>query len=142
MTHLRGLLASLVALGLIALLASAVHAEAKEVKPTKQWTGSVEDEKLQKEAPTVIASAKTFEKVWKAWKPADKVPEVDFAKELVLVATTRGSRLSIRLLLEDSGNLKVGAIATRDLRPGFRYEMVVVPREGIKTVDGKEIPKE
>jgi hypothetical protein len=36
--------------------------------------------------------------------------------------------------------LKVLALATRDLRPGFRYQILVVPREGVKTVNGKLLP--
>jgi hypothetical protein len=34
------------------------------------------------------------------------------------------------------------AISTRDLRPGFRYAIKSIPREGVKTVDGKPLPKE
>jgi hypothetical protein len=30
-------------------------------------------------------------------------------------------------------------MATRDLRPGFRYEILVLPREGVKTVNGKPL---
>jgi hypothetical protein len=28
------------------------------------------------------------------------------------------------------------------LRPGFRYVIATVPKEGVKTVNGKELPKE
>jgi hypothetical protein len=30
-------------------------------------------------------------------------------------------------------------IATRDLAPGFRYAVLVLPREGVKTINGKEL---
>jgi hypothetical protein len=33
-------------------------------------------------------------------------------------------------------------MATRDLRPGFRYVIATVSREGVKTVNGKQLPKE
>jgi hypothetical protein len=36
----------------------------------------------------------------------------------------------------------VGGFGTKDLRPGFRYVLGVVPREGVKTVNGKDLPKE
>jgi hypothetical protein len=113
----------------------------KPVPVVKEWKGSVEDEALEKEAPAsgFINDAKSLEKLWKAWKLADKPPEVDFQKELVLVAVTRGSRLQMSANLDEKGDLKVLAIATRDLRPGFRYVLVTVKREGIKSVNGKPL---
>jgi hypothetical protein len=33
-------------------------------------------------------------------------------------------------------------MATRDLRPGFRYVIATVSRAGVKTVNGKKLPKE
>jgi hypothetical protein len=44
--------------------------------------------------------------------------------------------------LDDQGNLQVLGNATTDSAPGFRYVIATVPREGVKTVDGKELPKE
>ena len=70
------------------------------------------------------------------------MPKVDFDKEIVIVSTTRGSQLRLSAQLEDNGNLQILGIATRDLRPGFRYVMGTVSREGVKTVNKKELPKE
>jgi hypothetical protein len=68
------------------------------------------------------------------------VPEIDFKKEIVIVETTRGGSLRVGTLkLTDKGDLRVAAIATRDLRPGFRYAVLVLPREGVKSINGKEI---
>jgi hypothetical protein len=134
---------SLTALVLVAWLTPAVHAEKKKVASTKEWTGAVADEKLAKDAPEVITSKKALETLWKDWGITDKMPEVDFTKELVLVSTTRGSKLNVSLMLDpDKGDLQVLGIATRDLRPGFRYVIVTAPKEGVKTVNGKELPKE
>jgi len=112
-------------------------------KPTVDLFGSVEDENLVKEAPEsgVIVSAKGWEKLSKAWGIKD-APKVDFSKELLAVATTRGSKLNLTPKVDDKGDLKVLAVATRDLAPGFRYAIKSVPREGVKTVNGKELPKE
>jgi hypothetical protein len=119
-------------------------AEPTAVKPTKQYSGSVDDEALQKLAPEegVIADTKTFTKLWKAWKVAEKVPEVDFKKQLVLVQTTSGSRLNIIARLTEDGDLKVIGMATADFGPGFRYQIFIVSREGVKTVNGKQLPKD
>lgn len=111
-----------------------------EVQPTKQWSGSVANANLAAGAPTVIGTAKEFASLWKNWGLAGAAPAVDFAKELVVVQTSRGSSISLLLRLED-GNLAVAGIATRDLRPGFRYVIASVSREGIKTVDGKALPE-
>ena len=113
------------------------------LKATNTWMGSIDDEKLAKEMPEngVITNAKDFEKLVKAWKVAEKVPEVNFDKEIVLVAKTEGSKLRLNALLDEKGDLKALGLATRDLRPGFRYVIISVPKEGVKTVNGKELPK-
>jgi hypothetical protein len=104
--------------------------------------GDNADEALAAKAPSsgVIASAKGWEALAKEWGIKD-APKVDFEKTLLTVATTRGSRLNLKPMVKD-GDLKVLAISTRDLRPGFRYEIVSVPRAGVKTVNGQPLPKE
>jgi hypothetical protein len=134
----------LVALLLAADVAFAADEKPKQLKATNTWSGSVDDEKLAAEAPKngVITSAKEFDKLVKAWKVAEKTPEVKFDKEIALVSTTPGSKLSLSATLDDKGDVKVLGVATRDLRPGFRYVIITVPKEGVKTVNGKELPKE
>ena len=125
------------------LAAAAAAADPTPLKPTNTWKGSVDDRKLAKEMPEngVITNAKDFEKLVKAWNIAEKVPEVNFDKEIVLVAKTVGSKLTLKALLDEKGDLKALGLATRDLRPGFRYVIISVPKEGVKTVNGKELPK-
>jgi hypothetical protein len=57
---------------------------------------------------------------------AGPVPAVDFAKEIVIVATTGGSKLSLLPKLDDKGNLDVSGAATLDLAA-----------EDIKVLQGK-----
>jgi len=144
MTKLRGLVAivGLVAIALCAVSADEKKADKKPVKAVKEWKGSNDDEKLVKDAPAAITTAKGLEKLWTAWKVEGKVPEVDFDKEIVAVTTTVGSRLNLVATLDDKGDLQVGGLGTRDLRPGFRYVIATLPKEGVKTVNGKELPKE
>jgi hypothetical protein len=127
-------------LALSALLLPSLRAaeEPPALEPTKTWQGSVADEKLGGGGPAFLATDEDLAKLWKAWQLEGKPPEVDFEKELVVVATTRGSRLNLRLKNE-AGNLRILALATKDLRPGFRYVLASVPRKGIKTVEGKEL---
>jgi hypothetical protein len=138
MTHRKAVLALLVLFVLVAV----THAEDKEVKATRDWKGTVADEALQKKAPAngFITDAKTFKQLWEDWKIGDKVPDIDFKKEVVVVETTRGSILRVGTVkLTDKGDLRVVGIATRDLAPGFRYAVLVLPREGVKTINGKEL---
>jgi hypothetical protein len=114
----------------------------KQLKPAKMWSGSVEDERLAKDAPSFLTNTKALAKLWKDWKLTDNMPEVDFKKELVVVTTTRGSKLTLALTLDERGDLRVGGISTRDLRPGFRYIIATVSNAGVKSVNGKELPRE
>ena len=135
-------LVGLVAMAAVVLFTSDALAQKNAVKPIKEWTGSVEDEKLAKGAPESITSAKGLEKLWKAWKLPDKAPEVNFTKEIVVVTTTECSKLRLFAALDEKGNLRVGGLGTRDLRPGFRYVIATVSKEGVIPVNGKELPKE
>jgi hypothetical protein len=142
MRQIRGWLVGLVALVLVGLVAPAVHAQKKPVKMTHTWAGAVEDENLRKGAPECVTSKKGLEKLWKAWKVRDKMPDVDFGKEIVVIGTTSGSKLRLAANLDAKGNLQVLGLGTRDLVPGFRYVMGTVSKAGVKTVNGKELPKE
>ncbi len=124
----------------LAVLAWSIPAVGEMVPPIKEWKGSVEDVALLKDTPTVIADSKALEKLWKDWKVADKPSDIDFTKELVVITTSRGSQLRLLANL-DEGNLQVSGLGTRDLRPGFRYVIATVSRKGVKTVNGKELPK-
>jgi hypothetical protein len=114
----------------------------KEPKPTVELSGSIDDEALQKEMPAngVIVSQKGYDALAKAWGIKD-APKVDFAKEILVVGTWKGSVFSVKATVKD-GDLTVSGGGTKDLRPGFRWQVKSITREGIKTVQGKELPKE
>lgn len=116
-------------------------AQAKKVDVGKTWAGSVDDTKAKQ--PECITTAKGLENIWKAWQIAGDVPKVDFTKDMVVAVYSPGSSLSIAIArLDDKGNLEVVGLGTRDFRPGFRYVLGVVSKEGVKTVNKKELPKE
>jgi hypothetical protein len=139
----KGWLVGSAALTVVALVAPLALADKTPVKSVKEWNGSVDDETLLKGTPTVITNADALQKLWKDWSVGDKAPDVDFTKEFVVITTTVGSRINLKLSLDaDKGDLQVLGLATRDLRPGFRYVIATVGREGVKTVNGKELPKD
>lgn len=132
----------LAALGLAALAVPAARAEKKQIRTTRMYSGSVENEKLIKGVGEVITDAKQFQRVWELWKIGTKMPTVDFTKELVLVVHSRGGSLRLaNVTLDEKGNLQALGFGTLDLRPGFRYVLATVPRAGVKTVNGKALPK-
>jgi hypothetical protein len=124
------------------LLAPAVAAQPKKITPGQTWVGTKDDEKLKKLAPKegVVVEAKEFEKLWKAWRPDEKVPQVDFTKEFVLVTLASGpNKPGINATVED-GKMVVRALQTLIGGPGFGYSLATFPREGIKSINGKEFP--
>ena len=125
----------------VRIIARQVGGPAKK-SADSEWSGSVMDLALQKLAPRTgyIADAKTFARIWKAWNIKGKMPKINFKKHIAVFATTRGSRLRLTPRIKD-GDLRVLALATRDLRPGFRFAIKLVERAGIKTVNGKPIQK-
>jgi hypothetical protein len=124
-----------------AVVAPRAAAKLKKVEITKKWSGSVEDEKAIK--PECITSTKGLEAVWKAWKIDGEVPKIDFTKDIVVAVYSPGSKLNMAgANLDDTGDLAVLGFGTRDIRPGFRYVLGVVSKEGVKTVNRKALPKE
>lgn len=112
-----------------------------KVEVIRTLSGSVADEKAIQ--PPVITSAKGLEAVRKAWSHKEEMPKVDFSKEMIVAVYSRGSRLNLSgVKLDDKGNLTVLGFGTRDLRPGFRFVLGVVSREGVKTVNGTALPRE
>ena len=135
---------TVLSLSLAALLAAPALAEDKTLKPTRAWVGVHKDEKVKKLAPEAgfLTDAKSFAKLWKAWRPEEKVPEVDFRKEFVVVATAGGpNRPNVSGVLDDRGDLKIRAISTLIGGPGFGYAFATFPRAGVKTVGGKPLDK-
>ena len=124
---------------MIALVSTVNAQDRKPLETLKEWRGDNPNEGLAKDSPKFITNAKDLEKLWKAWDIKEKLPEIDFSKEILLVETTRGSRLNLKASLDEKGDLQSLGLATRDLRPGFRYVMITVNKAGVKTIAGKAI---
>jgi predicted small integral membrane protein len=123
----------------LALATNAIAEERKPLETLKEWRGDNPNEALSKDAPKFITNSKDLEKLWKSWDIKEKLPEIDFSKELLLIETTRGSRLNLKATLDEKGNIQALGLATRDLRPGFRYVMITVSKTGVKSINGKAI---
>jgi len=142
-------LAILSMLVLASVAPSAVQADEKPVKPVKEWKGKFlnkEEEPLMKEAPKsgCLTDKKAWSKLWKAWRGKEKLPKIDFEKQLVLVgaADCAANKIEAAFKLDDKGDLKGFFITTEIGGPGFVYMIVVIDRSGIKTYNGKPIKKD
>jgi hypothetical protein len=122
-----------------------VRGETKKLIPLREWVNVVRNNALSKEAPKegFLTDAKAFAKLWKAWRPDEKVPEIDFRKQVVIVTLATGgpNRPRINVTLDDDGNVKVSASSTLIGGPGFGYSIATFERKGIKTIHGKPIDK-
>ncbi len=132
--------------GFLALSADAqpLKGKRKLVVPAQEWGAVVKDEKLAKEAPRspVLTDPKTFEKVWKAWRPTERLPDVNFKTKFVYLSLSLGgpNRPRVGAALDDEGNLTVNAESTLIGGPGFGYSLAVFERKGVKKVNGKALP--
>ena len=129
---------------LIAFAAGSASAPAAEPKATKtvDLTSTVVDLGAIKalEGTGVILSQKEWERLAAAWgitAPA----KVDFSKELLLVGTWRGSGFKILPDVKD-GNLTAELVGDKDIKPGFRFKIMSLERDGITSFQGKALPKE
>lgn len=105
--------------------------------------GSFDDEAdstLESAVPHVITDTATLEKLWATWKVAGPAPAVDFSKQMVIACTTVGSVINPSFTLKPDGNLHDTSMATMDLRPGFRYKICLINREGVLKVNGTPLP--
>jgi hypothetical protein len=111
----------------------------KPIKTEKTWGGLVKIE-LRKEAPGNIADKDAWAKFWKLYRGEEKLPEVDFKTELILVVVNNDPNgISIRLEVDNKGDLTVDYERTeiRFINPTTcAYQIALIKRGGIKTILG------
>ncbi len=87
----------------------------------------------------VITNGAEYERVWRQLGLDREPGAVDFGRELIVVSTTRGSRITFRLRDEGEGKLQVMSISTRDIRPGLRFGFCVLTKSGWKQINDSKI---
>ncbi|HEY1190152.1 MAG TPA: hypothetical protein VGE74_21075 [Gemmata sp.] len=125
-------------------LAPVSGADGAPVEPMKTWQGEIRLD-LRAEAPKddYVADKAAWEKLRKSYCPKEKAPEIDFAKDLVLIALNKDpNRISIGAHLGADGNLTVRHVSTKIAFQNpttCKYQFAVIPREGIKSINGKPL---
>jgi acid phosphatase (class A) len=117
-----------------------------EAKILQSWQGdypvaqlNMLPEKQRDRSVGFIDDAKTFEGVWKVFKPGEDVPEIDFKAKLVLFArnTQFYNRISIGKVNVKNGVAEVLAMETMSAMPieeKVAMSLVVVARQGITAI--------
>ena len=126
--------------GLLCLSVSETQAATREIQPLKEWRGRIETS-LQQAAldQGYVTNQAELDRLWAAWRIDGDKPGVDFKTQLVLVRTCNCSIISIAPLLDDRGDLNIQVTVTKDITPDAAYVMVLIPRQGIRTVAGKPL---
>jgi hypothetical protein len=113
----------------------------KAIKATQKWSGKIADPTLRSAAPKsgYLLNQKAFEELWTKWMLKDKAPEVDFDKQIVLVHLAGGPNTPSASYTLEKGDLRAKVLSTLIAGPGFGYSIEVLPKEGVKTYQGKAI---
>lgn len=124
---------------MMALSARADESSKPEPAPVREFRGETEKESIGPFNARPIFTAADYEAAWEELGLTQSPGEVDFQKEFVLLATTRGSRVGFRCRDEGEGKLNVSAMSTRDIRPGLRYLIGVFLKKDWKEVNDNSI---
>ena len=109
-------------------------------QPLREFRGTTTDEVVGPIPEELIQDQVTYERAWEKLGLKENPGKVDFKHEVLFPATTRGSRVNLRLRDEGEGRLQVMAMATRDIRPGLRYVFGVFSKKDWKHINGTPLP--
>ncbi len=116
----------------------------EEIPLSRKWSGQYPVARLdrlpegQRETPIgYFGDRAAFAAAWEAFQPGERVPEVDFGKELVVFCRNVHfyNVTSIAKVLRKGNTVEVLAIETLSARPiedKVAMAMAVIPREGIR----------
>jgi hypothetical protein len=108
-------------------------------KPLREFFGEAGAGLEKGLALGVIIDGVEYERIWRELGCIQEPGAVDFAKEVVVVSTTRGSRITFRLRDEGEERLQVMSISTKDIRPGLRFAFCVLSRSAWKQINDSKM---
>ena len=112
----------------------------RDPQPLREFHGTTTEEVGGPIPNELIKDQGNYQAAWRKLGLKESPGEVDFTQEALFLATTRGSRISLRLTDEGEGKLRVIAIATRDIRPGLRYVFGVFGKKDWKKINETPLP--
>ena len=128
--------------------------EPKDIPILQKWSGDYHivnlkwlPEGQQKSRIGYIGDAAIFATVWKAFKPGEKTPEVDFSRNFIVFSRNVDfyNRISILKITLKDGVIKILAMETRSALPiedKVAMAMAVIPRAGVESIQvgNQQIP--
>ena len=113
----------------------------KEVPILVSWGGEVKMELREKPPKTIyIKDSDAWEALWKAWRPTEQIPPVNFDKAVVLVvAGENPNYVGVTPVVDVDGDLTMSTRYTLIgyINPSeFRYLFALVSRAGVKSING------
>ena len=120
----------------------------QEIMPFKQmWSGTALPNELLSAAPTssYIADATSWARLWHAWRGGERLPEVDFDKESIVVCTAISPNMcGVNVSVNQHGALKVAPVRTliASHAKTFNYQIGLIEREKIKSIEWMAIAPE
>jgi hypothetical protein len=132
----------------------AYSGEPKDIPILQKWSGDYPivhlkwlPEGQQKSRIGYIGDAAIFATVWKAFKPGEKTPEVDFSRNFIVFSRNVDfyNRTSIFKITLKDGVIKILAMETRSALPiedKVAMAMAVIPRAGVESIQvgNEQIP--
>lgn len=118
---------------------------AEKLTSRASFSGTVPEGALRDLAPPggVITDEETFRALYRAWFQQPQVsptPSIDFETELVLIGTVPGpNRVILRPELRSDGDVRFVVGGTKKGGPGFGFLLMVVAREGVKSINGRPL---
>lgn len=105
----------------------------------REWKGRLALEKTPYRV-THVTDAATLEKLWAEWEIGEPMPNVDFSRQIVLVAVVRSGLVMFKEpTIDDRGDLKRNVVATPDAPSFWSWALCLIEREGIRSVDGRPL---
>lgn len=120
--------------------------EPKDIPILQQWSGDYPivhlkwfPEGQQKSRIGYIGDAAIFATIWKAFKPGEKTPEVDFSVNFIVFSRNLDfyNRVSIFKIALKNGVIEIFAMETRSALPikdNVGMAMAVIPRAGVASI--------
>ena len=113
---------------------------ASPVRIAKTWTG-----RMPASVPPLlqssVASQDGWKSVWATCQMQGAAPDIDFDKQLVLVAVRQSSVVTFSDVRLDGGNLVTNVIVAPDKPNRMTCALALVAREGVTSVNGAPVGK-
>ena len=133
---------------------AAYSGEPKDIPILQKWSGDYPIDHLkwlpegqQKLRNGYIGDTAIFATVWKAFKPGEKTPEVDFSRNFIVFSCNVDfyNRISIFKITLKDGVIEILAMETRSALPiedKVAMAMAVIPRAGVESIQvgNQQIP--